>query len=185
MRTGAYGGTILGSRENSMAEDDRVLDIVKNALLLEHKGKALYESVVKTTEVAAVKDLFGWLAEEEVKHIAFLEKQFRRLSRGENLDASGMEEGHTQVADSVITLEIVQNVSGAGYEAAVISAALEFEKRAVAYYSEQAEQAGSEAEKEVFGWLSRWEVTHMEMLAKVDDELKQDIWFDNQFWPLD
>jgi len=67
----------------------------------------------------------------------------------------------------------------------VISAALEFEKRAVAYYSEQAEQAGSEAEKEVFGWLSRWEVTHMEMLAKVDDELKQDIWFDNQFWPLD
>ena len=168
-----------------MAKDDRVLDIVKNALLLEHKGKALYESVVKTTEVAAVKDLFGWLAEEEVKHIAFLEKQFRRLSRDENLDASGMEEGHTQVTDSVITLEIVQNVSGAGYEAAVISAALEFEKRAVAYYSEQAEKAGSDAEKEVFGWLSRWEVTHMEMLARVDDELKQDIWFDNQFWPLD
>ena len=168
-----------------MKEDDKTLDIVKNAILLEHKGKALYESVVKTTEVAAVKDLFGWLAEEEVKHIAFLGKQFRRLARGENLDASGMEEGHTQVADSILTLEIVQNVSGAGYEAAVISAALEFEKRAVAYYSEQAEKAGSEAEKEVFSWLSRWEVTHMEMLARVDDELKQDIWYDNQFWPLD
>jgi len=168
-----------------MTQENRVLDIIKNAILLEHKGKALYDSVVKTTKVAAVKDLFGWLAEEEVKHIAFLEMQFRRLSRGEELNAFGIEEGHKQVVDAVLTLEIVQSVSGAGYEAAVISAALEFEKRAVAYYSEQAEKSQTEAEKEVFGWLSKWEVTHMEMLAKVDDELKQDIWFDNQFWPLD
>ncbi|MGB2905780.1 MAG: ferritin family protein [Candidatus Aminicenantaceae bacterium] len=168
-----------------MTQDNRVLDIIKNAILLEHKGKALYDSVVKTTEVVAVKDLFSWLAEEEVTHIAFLGRQFRRLSRGEDLDASGIEEGHKQVVDSVLTLEIVQGVSGAGYEAAVISAALEFEKRAVAYYSEQAEKAETEAEKEIFGWLSKWEVTHMEMLAKVDDELKQDIWYDNQFWPLD
>jgi len=168
-----------------MTQDNRVLDITKNAILLERKGKALYDSVVKTTEVAAVKDLFGWLAEEEVKHIAFLERQFRRLSRGDRLDASGIDDGHRRVIDSVLTLEIVQGVSGAGYEAAVISAALEFEKRAVAYYSEQAKMGESEAEKEVFGWLSKWEVTHMEMLAKVDDELKQDIWFDNQFWPLD
>ena len=168
-----------------MTQEKRVLDIVKNAILLEHKGKALYDSVVMTTEVAAVKDLFGWLAKEEVEHIAFLEGQFRRLSRGEELSATGIEGNHTQAVDSVLTLEIVQGVSGAGYEAAVISAALEFEKRAVAYYSKQAEEAETGAEKEVFGWLSKWEVTHMEMLAKVDDELKQDIWYDNQFWPLD
>ena len=166
-------------------EQDKPLDIVKSAILLEHKGKALYDSVVQTTSVNAVKDLFTWLSEEETDHIAFLEKQYKRLAQGQSLDASGLEQGQSHAADSVLTQEIIKSVSGAGYEAAVISAALEFEKRAVDYYSQQARKADSQAARDVYGWLSRWETSHMEMLAEVDDGLKQEIWFDNQFWPLD
>ncbi len=168
-----------------MAAETTVLDIVKGAILLEHKGKALYDSVAKTTAVPAVKELFTWLAEEEVKHIAFLEKQFQRLVKGEGMHGVPEELDHTEAIDAVLAEEIVKSVSGAGYEAAVISAALEFEKRAVAYYSDQRDQTRSKSEKEVFGWLAKWETTHMEMLAKVDDDLKQEIWYDNQFWPLD
>ncbi len=162
-----------------------VLDIVKSAILLEHKGKALYDSVVQTTEVAPVKELFSWLSEEEVKHIAFLEKQYKRLAKGEPLDASGFEPSHRETTDSVLSLEIVQSISGAGYEAAVISAALEFEKRAVEFYSQQEGKAEAPEQKDVFGWLAKWEITHLEMLARVDDELKEEIWHDNQFWPMD
>jgi rubrerythrin len=168
-----------------MASETTVLDIVKGAILLEHKGRALYESVVKTTAVPAVQELFNWLAVEEIKHIAFLEKQFQRLAKGEGMHGAPEAHDHAAVIDAVLVDEIVNNISGAGYEAAVISAALEFEKRAVAYYSGQRDQARSEAEKEVFEWLAKWETTHMEMLAKVDDELRQEIWYDNQFWPLD
>jgi rubrerythrin len=168
-----------------MTPDLSVLDIVKSAILLERKGKALYDSVVKTTEVAAVIDLFSWLSEEEVKHIAFLEKQYKRLAKGEPLDAAGFKPSHRETTDSVLSLEIVQSISGAGYEAAVISAALEFEKRAVEFYSKQADKAENLDQKEVFGWLAKWEVTHLEMLARVDDELKEEIWNDNQFWPMD
>ncbi len=168
-----------------MTAETTVLDIVKGAILLEHKGKALYDSVVKTSEVPAVIELFTWLADEEVKHIAFLQKQFQRLVKGEGMQVVSGELEHAEVLDAVLAEEIVKGVSGAGYEAAVISAALEFEKRAVNYYSGQRDQARSQAEKDVFGWLAKWETTHMEMLAKVDDDLKQEIWFDNQFWPLD
>jgi rubrerythrin len=166
-------------------KEDRVLDIVKGAILLEHKGKALYESVVQTTKIEAVKELFAWLVREEEKHIGFLAKQYKRLAKGQNLDVSDFEEDHGETAEMVITDEIVSNVFGAGYEAAVISAALEFEKKAVEFYSQQAEKAKSEEEIDVFQWLSKWETTHLQMLAEVDDELKQQIWFDNQFWPLD
>jgi len=166
-------------------EENKVLDIVKGAILLEHKGKALYESVVQTTKVEAVKELFAWLVLEEEKHIGFLEKQYKRLAKGQSFDASGFEDDHAETAEMILSEEIVNNVSGAGYEAAVISAALEFEKKAVKFYSQQADTAQSDDEKEVFQWLTKWEKTHMQMLAEVDDELKEKIWFNNQFWPLD
>lgn len=67
----------------------------------------------------------------------------------------------------------------------MISAALEFEKKAVKYYSESAAAAQFQGEKEIFSWLMEWEKSHLLMLAKLDDELKEKIWYDNQFWPLD
>jgi len=89
------------------------------------------------------------------------------------------------VTATIISDEVAKQVHGAGYEAAVISAALEFEKNAVNFYSKQAEKAESEGERKLYRWLVRWEKTHMMMLAKLDNEIKEQIWYDNQFWPLD
>ena len=164
--------------------EDKTLDIVKNAILLEHKGKALYESVVATTEFEAVKELFSMLMHEEENHIKVLNEQYSRLSKGGDYDVSGLESSHAAAAHEVLNKAIVENIFGAGYEAAVISAALEFEKNAVRYYSQQASQAASEEERKLYLWLSDWEKTHMLMLAQIDNEVKEKIWFDNQFWPL-
>ena len=164
---------------------DRRLDIVKGAILLEHKGKALYESVTKTTEVEAIKELFKMLAREEGKHIDLLTKQYSRILKGESPDASDLEKGDATATATVISDDVIKDVHGAGYEAAVISAALEFEKNAVNFYTKQAEKAESEGEKKLYRWLVRWEKTHMMMLAKLDNEIREQIWYDNQFWPLD
>ena len=51
---------------------DKRLDIVKGAILLEYKGKALYESVTETTKIEGVKELFKMLVREEQKHIDLL-----------------------------------------------------------------------------------------------------------------
>jgi rubrerythrin len=161
------------------------LDIIKGALLLEHKGKALYESVIETSEIPEIKGLFQTLAAEEDHHIIILKKQYSRLLKDQDYDISELEESHSEVGDKVASSETVNSIFGAGYEAAVVSAALEFEKRAVEYYSQQATAAGSKAQSELYQWLADWEKTHMEMLAKIDDDIKEQIWFDNRFWPLD
>jgi rubrerythrin len=161
------------------------LDIIKGALLLEHKGKALYESVTETSDVPEVKELFQLLAAEEDQHIKILRKQYSRLIKDQDFDVSELEKSHSGVSDQVAASETVNKIFGAGYEAAVVSAALDFEKRAVEYYSRQAASADSEAQKELYQWLTDWEKTHMEMLAKIDDDIKERIWFDNRFWPLD
>jgi rubrerythrin len=164
---------------------DKKLDIVKGAILLEHKGKALYESVTKTAKVEGVKELFKMLVREEEKHIDLLTKQYSRVLKGETPDASDLEKGDATVTAAIISDDVAREVHGAGYEAAVISAALEFEKNAVNFYSKQAEEAESEGERKLYRWLVRWEKTHMMMLAKLDNEIKEQIWYDNQFWPLD
>lgn len=165
--------------------ETKTLDILKGAILLEHRGKALYESVVKTSESEGVKELFSMLAREEAKHIGVLEKQFSRIARGESFDIAELDKEHASTHEAIITREIVKSISGAGYEAAVIAAALEFEKNAVKFYSEHASTAESEQEKKLYNWLTEWEKNHMMMMARLDNELKEKIWYDNQFWPLD
>jgi rubrerythrin len=165
--------------------NNKLLEILKGAILLEHKGRSLYNSVIESSKVKEVRDLFSLLAKEEEKHIDILNKQFSRVSKGEGFDISEIKDTHAETSEAVLTDIIKESVSGAGYEAAVISAALEFEKNSVKYYSEHAEGAQSEDEKKLFEWLSDWEKGHMMMLARIDNDLKEKIWFDHQFWPLD
>lgn len=167
-----------------MAESN-TLDILKGAVLLEHRGRALYRSVVDSSSSEGVRELFDMLYREEEKHIDILSKQFARISKGESFDVSELTDEHTPIPEAVLTEKILKGVSGAGYEAAVIAAALEFEKNAVKYYSDRASSAGSEEERKLFSWLTDWEKGHMLMLARLDNELKEKIWYDNQFWPLD
>lgn len=167
-----------------MAEKNS-LDILKGAILLEHRGKALYESVVKTAEQDGVKELFALLSREEEKHIHVLEKQYSRIAKGESFDVAELEKEHSATLDAIVTGEIVKSISGAGYEAAVIAAALDFEKNAVKFYSESASSAETEEERKLYQWLTDWEKSHMQMMARLDSELKEKIWYDNQFWPLD
>jgi rubrerythrin len=164
--------------------ENKTLDIIKMAILLEHRGKALYESVAQKTEVAAVKELFEMLTEEEEKHIDILNKQFTLVSKGKAFDTGELDKIEGKTAKTVLSVKIVKGISGAGYEAAVIAAALEFEKNAVKYYGDQEAAASSPEEKKLFNWLVKWETEHMTMLAKIDDDLKEQIWYDNSFWPL-
>jgi rubrerythrin len=166
-------------------EENNMLDIIKKAILLEHRGKALYESVAQKTEVAPVKELFEMLVEEEEKHIDILSKQFTLVAKGNDFKTGELDKIEDTTAKTVLSQEVISGISAAGYEAAVIAAALEFEKNAVKYYGDQEAAASSAEEKKLFNWLVKWETEHMTMLAKIDDDLKEQIWYDNSFWPLD
>ena len=169
----------------SAMDKTSTLDILKGAILLEHRGKALYRSVVKTSESEGVRELFELLSSEEEKHIHVLKKQFSLVARGGSFDVAELEKDHAATFESVLSQDIVKSISGAGYEAAVIAAALEFEKNAVKFYSDRASSAESQEERKLYGWLTDWEKSHMLMLARLDKELKEKIWYDNQFWPMD
>lgn len=163
---------------------EKIVDIIKGALLLEYRGKSFYESVVRTTKVDAVKEFFDFLVGEEKKHIDLLERQFKNVAVNMVVDLKDVELGDSQSSNKILSDKIVNEVLGAGYESAFIAAALEFEKNAVNYYSEHAATAESVEEKKLYKWLADWEKSHMTMLAELDKEIKEKIWYDNSFWPL-
>jgi rubrerythrin len=80
--------------------------------------------------------------------------------------------------------KVKKEISAAGFEAAAISAAIDFENRAVEVYQGRANEATDPNEKEMYQMLADWERTHFRLLHKLDEDLKEQVWHDNNFWPF-
>lgn len=163
---------------------EQAIDIIKGAILLERKGKAFYEATASNTKSEAVREVFETMAAEEEKHIHILSKQYESMMRDGKLSAVTYNEKPEKVSASVLTKKIREQISAAGYEAAAISAAMAMEDNAVKFYSQRAATTKDALEQELFDWLANWEKTHLQFLSDLDNELKESVWFDNQFWPM-
>jgi rubrerythrin len=164
--------------------DLKEIEVLKKALLLEKQGRAFYQRVAKDSESQAVSGLFTIMAEEEGKHIEYLSKQFANFSaKGEFLEQELDSAGQSAV-EEILSSDIRNQISAAGYEAAAISAAIEMENRAVAVYSDRAKASDNPSEQKLYNWLARWETGHLKFLAKINDELLEEIWYQNSFWPF-
>jgi rubrerythrin len=162
------------------------IDILKEAILLERRGKAFYSSVAEKTDSASAKKIFEMMAEEEEEHIKFLSKQFANYEKTQKfLKPDGyVEDPEEEIAMRVLTDAMKKEINAASFEAAAISAAMDFETRAVKVYSDRAEEATDPNEKELYQMLADWEKSHQHFLHEVNEELKADIWNDNSFWPF-
>ena len=163
--------------------NERTLNAIKEAILLEKRGQVLYRSVAKTSESPTVRDIFIKMAEEEEKHEQTLASHYSSLVKSGKLaaiDKLGQVADH---AGEVITDKIRKEITAAGYDAAAIVAAMALEKEAERFYLEKRDEAESSVERELFDWLATWEHGHMELLASMDRVLMEEIWFENGFWP--
>jgi rubrerythrin len=166
-------------------EKNKAIEILKTAILLEKRGKAFYTAIARQTQSQAVKGIFSTLAEEEDAHVEFLSKQFSHYEKNNEflkneLQLKIEEDG----AKEILTDDLKKEISAASYEAGAISAAIEFENNAIRVYSARAEEATDENEKEMYSMLADWERTHHKLLYKMSEDLKEDIWYDNNFWPF-
>ena len=164
-------------------EENNVLEILKQAILLERRGKAFYNKFAEHAENNAVKEIFAMMADEEDKHIKTLSEQFKSYSRDKKFTPTAYDDADfSQVASNVLTQDIKDKISAAGFEAAAISAAIAMEERAIKLYSENAEKAADPEVAALYEWLTRWEREHLNLLLDIDKSLREKIWFDNSFW---
>jgi rubrerythrin len=167
-------------------KESKSLEILKMSLLMEHRGKAFYQKVAEQTDSEDVRNIFLIMADEERLHIDYLSKQFAHYQKhqkfnNESLSLSGSDDG---IANLILSEDVKNKISASGYEAAAISAAIDMENKAIAVYKERAENAEDSEEKELYNWLANWEKDHLRILAQLNKELTEKIWYDNQFWPF-
>ncbi len=160
-------------------------DILKTAILLERRGKAFYSTAARQTESEAARKIFTMMAEEEDEHIAFLSRQFAEYEKSGKFAVNDVEEpvDDTEVV-MILSEQMKKEISAAGFEAAAISAAIDFENRAIEVYQGRADEATDKNEKEMYQMLADWERTHHHLLHKLNEDLKEQIWHDNNFWPF-
>ncbi len=160
-------------------------DILKTAILLERRGKAFYTTLARQTQSEAVKKVFTMVAEEEDEHIKFLSRQFAAFEKTGKFDKNDVPEpSDDQEAVMILSEQMKKEISAASYEAAAISAAIDFETRAIEVYQGRADETDDPNEKEMYQMLADWERTHHHMFKKLSDDLKEQVWFDNNFWPF-
>ena len=165
--------------------EDKSTEILKNAILLEKRGRAFYSKVAEQASGRAVKDFFEMMADEEVKHVKILSDQFKAYRLNKKFDAGEYDESYSGgFTPRVLTKELKQELSAADYEAAAISAAMAMEENAIKLYSDRSAEADDPNEKALYQWLADWEKQHLHFLAEIDKELTEQIWHDNSFWPF-
>ena len=167
-----------------MTNKNQTLEILKQALLLESRGRAFYRKVAENAESGAVKAFFELMAAEEEKHVAVLKERFDEYHANQcfgacSYDMTG-EHGHGEV----MTADLKGKIAAAGFEAAAVSAAMAFEERAIKLYAGRARSAENPEEKALYEWLAEWERSHLKMLADIDRDITEQIWSDNQFAPF-
>lgn len=166
-------------------EEDRALDILKNAILLEKRGRSFYGAIAEKTANDAVRRFFSQMADEESEHIRVLSEQFKAYLKTKKFNPTDPARRHSKaVASEVLNRELRQQIAAADFEAAAIAAAMAMEKNAVRLYAQRAEEAQDANEKELYTWLADWEKSHLAFLAAIDREVTENIWHDNAFWPF-
>lgn len=167
-----------------MMPHDTMLDIIKGAILLERRGKSFYQTVAKQTTSKAVRDIFDMMAAEEAIHIEILQAQYDELLKKKSMTNMKLIDKPKSISVNILSEKIRQEISAAGFEAAAISAAISMEEKAVTYYEQCASESSDQTEKELYQWLSDWEKSHLKYLSDIDTELRESVWYDNNFWPL-
>jgi len=167
-------------------ETKSTTDILKEAILLEQRGRAFYSNIAAQTQSEAVKRIFTMIAEEEEQHIRFLSDQYRHYQKHNFFMDITLQAGTApdDVARKVLSEEMKSQISAASFEAAAISASMDFEAKAVELYSSRAESAVDPNEKELYRMLAEWERGHHKWLMRIDKDLREQVWYDNNFWPF-
>ena len=167
-----------------MEDKNKAIDVLKTAILLERRGKAFYTQAARQTESKSAKKIFEMMAEEEDAHIDFLVKQFKSYTDSNQFLKIDEQPEEDDAVVEILTEKVKNEISAAGFEASAISAAIDFENRAIEVYSSRAEESEDPNEKEMYQMLADWEKTHHHLLHKLNEDLKEQIWNDNNFWPF-
>ncbi|MEA3287842.1 MAG: ferritin family protein [Candidatus Marinimicrobia bacterium] len=166
------------------SEFKSVQDVLKRAMLLEMNGKEFFKMAAKTATSPVAKELFEHMAKEEEHHLHILKLTFNRhLDEGKVILPSE-EELAFGFQDPIIDKSFLMELRNSAFDSSAISIALTLEERAFKFYQKEEQTATDPDIKKLFTWLTDWEIDHHRKLMELEEDFREEVWNDSNFWPM-
>ena len=143
------------------------------ALQREYEGKSFFETNAERLSHAAAVDAFKQLAEEEQKHIDFIQGLLENLDHGESPDiAAGIAMGKTGFFSQRAESEMIeQTISEAMVpDLPILRMAYLIERDFSEFYEMAAQKVAEGTEKQALIMLASWERTHERLFKRLHDK---------------
>jgi len=85
--------------------------------------------------------------------------------------------------DPIIDKSFLAELRNSDFDSSAISIALTLEERAFKFYQKEEQAATNPEIKKLFTWLTDWELDHHQMLMALEEDFRQEVWNDSNFWP--
>jgi len=149
-----------------MTTRDNALQVLSQALKLEHEGQAFYNQAAESTLDAKGKTMFSALADDEARHAEMIQRQLHALEGDgkyvllPDLDAPAIDLGAKLFAPDKV--EAKAGVSASDIDALHI--AIENEIKSYELYAAAAKSSDDPNAIQLYGWLASAETTHFNLL---------------------
>ena len=171
------------SSEQKSSEFKSVQDVLKRAMLLEMNGKEFFAMAAKTATSAVARELFEHMVKEETHHLHILQLTFKRHLEEGKVVLPSEAELEFGFKDPIIDKSFLMELRNSDFDSSAISIALTLEERAFKFYQKEEQVATDPEIKQLFTWLTDWEIDHHQKLMALEEDFRQEVWNDSNFWP--
>lgn len=158
----------------------KTLTYVKQAILSEIEGYEFYRMAAKDAREDQIKETYLQLAEEERKHVEWLEGVLKKLMKEDvrfELEQVEAPPSPDFFNWSKLDRESPQTTLS------VIGIALQLERASYDYYLKAVEDVEDEDARQLFKILAAWEKAHRDSLNKEYEMLQSAWWAEQRFSP--
>jgi rubrerythrin len=145
-------------------------EVVRAAKEVEKNGHRFYSTMSEKASDPMLKELFSWLAQDEVEHLRRLTQLESKYQDGEIVEYEEeflpylSQFSDTKIFPDAEQLEAVLKTDTADIQA--LDLAIEAEEKFAEYFLKASTHALSEDGKEAFAWLAGEEVRHAKVLKE-------------------
>jgi len=161
------------------------IDAVRTAIITEIKGLELYQTAAAKVQDPDARRMFEMLAEEELRHKAYLEGHYASLIKsGEWAKTELTPFEKDDVGDFILDESFRKSIRGGSFEMAVVAIAVDLEAKAVDFYKNVATTAEDPETRKVFQHLVGWEEGHHRQFLAIEKEMRDAYFADRGFAPM-
>lgn len=162
--------------------DVKELEVIKQAILNEVEGYEFYNMAASAASTGESKLAFKELANEELKHVEYLQKLFDKIKNNKEDELKLALETDIP-SPNIYNWDKVEG-DKTSLAMSVFSIGIQMEKDSIKFYEEAKKNTKYEDAKKLYEILIKWEQVHLDQFIEQYNIQKENWWSDQSFAPF-